>query len=123
MNDPDRERKRITRVIDYLMSFATEVEKADITCPQPVKSSTTWSPWLSRLKAISEILQTKAMAALFVAEHATMSPEDIKKIKLRSPYVSSMASRIGAFIDVQNNKRKVAHNAAEGFSKLFRKSI
>ena len=47
VKDPERERKRIIRVIEYMMSFATEAEKADITCPQPLKSSTTWVPWFS----------------------------------------------------------------------------
>ena len=71
-----------------MMSLATEVEKADITCSQPTKSSTTWAPWFSRLKAVCETLQTKAMSALLAAELATMSPEEIKKIKQRDPYVA-----------------------------------
>ena len=30
VKDPERERKRIIRVIEYMMSFATEAEKADL---------------------------------------------------------------------------------------------
>jgi hypothetical protein len=62
------------------------------------------------------------MSALLVAEHATMTPEEIKKIKQRDPYVSSMASRICHYIDVVKQKRKGADNASEGFSKLFKKA-
>jgi hypothetical protein len=122
VNDSERERKKIIRVINYVMTFAIDVQKAEITCQQPLKSSTTWVPWLNRLKAICETLQTRAMSALLVAERATMTPEEIKKIKQRDPYVSTKASRIGHYIDVTNQIRKGADNASEGFSKLFKKT-
>ena len=62
---PERDRIRVIRVMDYMMTFATNTEKLKLKNPQPPKSSSLWTAWYNSLKEICNKLQARAMAAIF----------------------------------------------------------
>ena len=96
---PERDRIRIVRVMDYMMTFATSEEKLDLKAPQPPKSNPLWTTWFNCLKGICDKLQERSMAAILHAEQQTMTAIEIGKSKQKDPYISAMDARIGMYVD------------------------